>query len=105
MSTGKDRHDYPELPTDLGHSVEDRDLIRFNKIVIRACRTRPIHRFRSAEELLTALLSFQFTTSQLHREDRLQFWSRVVGFSGLLVGLGFLTFCILRLIHYLSLGQ
>ena len=105
MSTGKDRNDYPELPADLGHSAEDRDLIRFNKIVLRACRTRPVRRFRSAEELLTALLSFQFATSELHREEARRFWSRVVGFGGLLVGLGFLTFCLLRLIHYLSEGQ
>src|SRR6202012_2140234 len=45
MSTGKDRNDYPELPADLGDSAEDRDLIRFNKIVLRACRTRPVRRF------------------------------------------------------------
>ena len=105
MSTGKDRHDYPELPADLGHSAEDRDLIRFNKIVLRACRTQPVRRFHSAEELLSALLSFQFATSELHRKEARQFWSRVVGFSGLLIGLGFLTFCLLRLIHYLAEGQ
>jgi serine/threonine protein kinase len=104
MSTGKDRHDYPEFPGDLGNSAEDRDLIRFNKIVLRACRTQPVRRFHSAEELLTSLLSFQFATSELHREDALQFWSRVVGFSGLLIGLGFLTFSLLRLIHYVSEG-
>jgi serine/threonine protein kinase len=92
MSTGKDRNDYPELPADLGHSPEDRDLIRFNKIVLRACRTQPVQRFRSAEDLLTALLSFQFTTSELHHEEARQFWSRVVGYSGLLIGFGFLTF-------------
>ncbi len=105
MSTGKDRNDYPELPADLGHSAEDRDLIRFNKIVLHACRTRPVQRFRSAEELLSALLSFQFATSELHREEARQLWSRVVGYSGLLIGFGFLTFCVLRLIHYLSVGQ
>ncbi len=102
MSTGKDRHDYPELPVDLGRSAEDRDLVRFNKIVLRACRTRPVRRFRSAEELLTALLTFQFATSELHREETGRFWSRLVGFSGLLIGLGFLTFCLLRLVYYLS---
>lgn len=105
MSTGKDRHDYPELPADLGKSAEDRDLIGFNKIVVRACRTQPVRRFRSAEELLTALLSFQFASSESHREEARRFWSRVVGYSGLLIGFGFLIFCILRLIHYLSQGQ
>jgi serine/threonine protein kinase len=105
MSTGKDRNDYPELPADIGHSPEDRDLIRFNKIVLRACRTQPVQRFRSADDLLTALLTFQFATSEMHREEARQFWSRVVGYSGLLIGFGFLTFCLLRLIHYLSAGE
>jgi eukaryotic-like serine/threonine-protein kinase len=105
MSTGKDRHDYPELPADLGQSTEDRDLIRFSKIVLRACRTQPVRRFRSAEELLGALLSFQFTTSELHKEEARRFWSSLVGYSGLLIGFGFLAFCLLRLIHYLSAGE
>jgi eukaryotic-like serine/threonine-protein kinase len=105
MSTGKDRHDYPELPADLGHGAEDRDLVRFSKIVLRACRTQPVQRFRSAEELLSALLSFQFTTSELHKEEARRFWSNWVGYSGLLIGFGFLAFCLLRLIHYLSAGE
>jgi serine/threonine protein kinase len=91
MSTGKDRNDYPELPADLGRSAEDRDLLRFNKIVIRACRTKPVRRFRSAEELMTALLSFQFATSEQHREEAYEFWGRVAGIGGLLVGLACLA--------------
>ena len=105
MSTGKDRNDYPELPADLSRSAEDRDLIRFNKIVLHACRTRPARRFRSADELLTALLSFQFATGELHRDEARRFWTSVVGFGGLLIGFGFVMFCVLRLIHYLSGGQ
>jgi len=105
MSTGKDRNDYPELPADLGRSAEDRDLIRFNKIVLRACRTRPVRRFRSAEELLTALLSFQFATSELHCAEARSLWSRLVGLAGLLVGLGFLTLCLYRLGRLLAEGR
>ena len=104
MSTGKDRQEYPELPADLGQSAEDRDLIRLNKIILRACRTRPVRRFHSAEDLLTALLSFQFATSELRRADTRLYWSRVVGFGGLAVGLGFLSFCVWRLIRYLTEG-
>lgn len=105
MSTGKDRNEYPELPADLGHSAEDRDLIRFNKIVLHACRANPVRRFRTAEELLNALLSFQFATSELHRRQARRFWGRLVGLGGLLVGLAFLTFCLLHLLHLLSRGQ
>ena len=105
MSTGKDRNDYPELPADLGDNAEDRDLLRFNKIVLRACRTRPVRRFRSAEELTTALLSFQFATSELHRQNTRRFWGRVAGVGGLLIGFGFLTLGLLRLLHFLGQGQ
>ena len=105
MSTGKDRNDYPELPADLGHSAEDRDLIRFNKIVLKACRTKPVRRFRSAEELLTALLSFQFATSELRREESYRFWSRWIGVGGLLVGVVFLTLCFRHLVRLLTQGH
>jgi eukaryotic-like serine/threonine-protein kinase len=105
MSTGKDRNDYPELPADLGDSAQDRDLLRFNKIVLRACRTRPVRRFRSAEELLTALLSFQFATSELHRQESRKAWGRRIGLAGLVVVLGVLIFCVRRLIQLLAEGQ
>ncbi|PWU11117.1 MAG: hypothetical protein C5B50_24020 [Verrucomicrobia bacterium] len=105
MSTGKDRSDYPELPADLGQGAEDRDLLRFNKIVLRACRTRPVRRFRSAEELMTALLSFQFATSELHRNESRRFWGRLVGVGGLLIGFGLFSFCLWRLAHLVGQGQ
>jgi serine/threonine protein kinase len=104
MSTGKDRNDYPELPADLGQDAEDRDLLRFNKIVLRACRTKLSQRFRSAEELMSALLSFQFASSELHRKERYRIWSRVVGIGGLLVGLAFLILGLRHLVHLLTQG-
>ena len=51
ISTGKDRHEYPELPTLLGDSEESRKLIEFNKIVIKACRTKPKDRYASSLDL------------------------------------------------------
>ena len=105
MSTGKDRNDYPELPADLGDSAEDRDLLGFNKIVLRACRTQPVRRFRSAEELLTELLSFQFATSELRRRKSRRFWGRLFGVIGLLVGTGFFAFCVWRLVRFLIMAR
>jgi serine/threonine protein kinase len=105
MSTGRDRNDYPALPPDLGDSAEDRDLIRFNQIVIRACRTKPVRRFRSAEELLSALLSFQFATSELQRRQVWRTRGRVAGLIGLLVALGFMGFCVWRLVQLLNQAQ
>ncbi len=66
------------------------------KIVLRACRAQPVRRFRSAEELLSALLSFHFATSELHREEAHRFWSRLVGLAGLLACVGFSTLCLCR---------
>jgi serine/threonine protein kinase len=105
MSTGKDRNDYPELPADLGHGAEDRDLLRFNKIVLRACRTRPVRRFKSAEELMSALLAFQFATSELRRDASHRFWGRLLGAGGLLIGFGLFGFCLWRLAHMLAQGK
>ena len=61
ISTGKDRNEYPELPADLGNTREARDLIAFNQIVLRACRTNPRLRYLDAEEMMSDLLAFQFS--------------------------------------------
>ena len=60
ISTGQDRNDYPELPADLGRPADGRDLIQFNKIIIKACRANPRLRYRDAEEMMSDLLAFQF---------------------------------------------
>jgi eukaryotic-like serine/threonine-protein kinase len=102
MITGKDRNAYPELPADLGNHLEDRDLVEFIKIVIKACRTRPVMRFRSADELMTALLSFQFETSRRHQAHSRKLWSKVIGLGGLLVGVGVVALLLYRLLFSLK---
>jgi eukaryotic-like serine/threonine-protein kinase len=102
LSTGKDRNEYPALPADLGETAEDQDLIQFNKIVLRACRASPTQRFRSAEELMIALLSFQFCTCSPRREKARKISTRLVSIGGLLVGLGFFAFLLYRLIWLLK---
>jgi serine/threonine protein kinase len=97
MSTGKDRSEYPELPADLGVNVEDLNLVGFIKIVIKACRTRPVMRFRSADELMTALLSFQFDASHRRQEYVRNRWAKVIGLGGLLIGFTAVAFLLYRL--------
>jgi serine/threonine protein kinase len=104
ISTGKDRNDYPELPANLGQSAEDRDLVQFNKIVLKACRTAPVRRFRSAEDLMTALLSFGFHTFDLRRRRTWWRWSRVIGVLCLLLGLGVFGLGLRRLVWLLTNG-
>jgi serine/threonine protein kinase len=58
ISTGKDRNDYPELPAHLDDPAEERELLRFNKIILKACRASLSERYRTADELLTDLNAF-----------------------------------------------
>lgn len=60
ISTGKDRNEYPTLPVDMGNAMTVQELIRFNKIVLRACRTNPRLRYHDAGEMMSDLLAFQF---------------------------------------------
>jgi serine/threonine protein kinase/Tfp pilus assembly protein PilF len=59
ISTGKDRHDYPELPTKLDESANSVELIELNEIVLRACRADPRKRYHSAEQMHADLLLLQ----------------------------------------------
>jgi len=55
LSTGKDRLDFPDVPSDFRERT-DRDLWRrINKVVCRACARRVESRYRNADELAHAL--------------------------------------------------
>ena len=97
ISTGKDRNDYPELPADLGSPADARELVRFNKIVLKACRANPRLRYREAEEMMSDLLSFQFGHRGLFEEGRARSISKLMGILGLLVAAGIVSFLIFHL--------
>lgn len=59
ISTGRDRHDYPELPTLLDDTIHDREWMGLNKIILNACRTEPRQRYRSAREMAADLSALQ----------------------------------------------
>ncbi|HZL78285.1 MAG TPA: serine/threonine-protein kinase, partial [Candidatus Limnocylindrales bacterium] len=101
ISTGKDRNDYPELPADLGNTAEARDLVQFNKIVLKACRANPRLRYRDAEEMMSALLAFQFCRHDPRQEKILQTSAKVIGVGGILVAIGVITFLIWRILWLL----
>jgi serine/threonine protein kinase len=104
MSTGHRAEEYPLLPADLGTTVEDLELAQFNRIVLKACRPNPWSRYRSADELMIALLSFQF-----HR--RISVWGTgrslgwLMGVIGAAIGAGFVIFLVWRLVWLLRHGQ
>lgn len=101
ISTGKDRNAYPELPTDLGHTAETQNLIQFNKIVLKACRTNPRLRYRDAEEMMSALLSFQFCPRDPRQEKIKQTVIGMISYFGLVFAIGVETFFIWRIIWLL----
>jgi serine/threonine protein kinase len=102
ISTGLDRNDYPALPAHLDRNREGRDLIRFNKIVLKACRQNPLKRYSSADEMLTALLAFQFSPRSLRQEKRLHTAARLMGIAGVLVGAVVIFFLVRRIVWLLN---
>jgi serine/threonine protein kinase len=85
MSTGRDRNDYPALPDDLDNSAESRDLISLNKIILKACRVKPWHRYQTAEDMMSALLAFQFDRKALFQSENRRRFGRLVGLAGIIV--------------------
>src|SRR6266566_1435286 len=85
ISTGRDRNDYPDLPETLTDTAEDRDLVNFNKIVLNACRADAEQRYQSAEELLTAVVSFQFSRYDPRKEEAQRLSHKLVSTGGLLI--------------------
>jgi serine/threonine protein kinase len=88
ISTGKDRNEYPALP-DLPRShAETRDLILLNRIILKACRAKSGQRYDTAEELMQALLAFQFDKATLRKRRTTNLLIRVVAVIGAIVALG-----------------
>jgi serine/threonine protein kinase len=105
ISTGMDRLQYPALPADLGKSVEDQNLIQFNKIILKACRANPLRRFKSAEQLMAALLGFQFGVRKSRKLRALQRWMTIIGVIGALAAAGVVGGLLWRIFHLLKTGQ
>ncbi|HEV2210480.1 MAG TPA: LamG-like jellyroll fold domain-containing protein [Verrucomicrobiae bacterium] len=59
LSTGKDRHEYPELPTLLDETIHGKELVELNKVIVKACRTDPKDRYANAEQLVADLERLQ----------------------------------------------
>ena len=105
MSTGRDRNDYPELPERLADTAEDRDLVQFNKIVLKACRADAGRRYQSADELLTALVSFQFSNYDPRMEKARRGLLKLVSAGGLVLAAVVITLSVRHLIWLLKHGQ
>ncbi|MHB1309051.1 MAG: serine/threonine-protein kinase [Limisphaerales bacterium] len=55
IATGKDRREFPELPTDLATAAEQRELSQLNAIVLKCCQHDPERRYATARSLVDDL--------------------------------------------------
>jgi serine/threonine protein kinase len=55
ISMGRDRWQFPELPTTIGTRPDQDSLRRLHEIILTACETDPAHRYQSAAEMQAAL--------------------------------------------------
>jgi serine/threonine protein kinase len=101
ISTGKDRNDYPELPADLGRLADGRDLIQFNKIILKACRANPRLRYRDAEEMMSDLLAFQFCRRGPFEGKIPQSSIKIFNIFSLLIAVGVILFLMWRIVWVL----
>ncbi len=56
MATGKDRQDFPELPTNLDELASREGMLELNAVVAKACRPDPGERYASAQAMHDELL-------------------------------------------------
>jgi serine/threonine protein kinase len=101
ISTGNDRNEFPALPERLGNHSETRDMILLNKIILKACRARPWLRYQTAEEMMQALLAFQFNKNSLRNREL----ADVLGRAGLILALLVVICGIWRIVWLMQHGH
>jgi serine/threonine protein kinase len=104
LSTGKDRNEYPALPESLGSHAETRDLILLNKIILKACRAKSWQRYQTAEEMMLALLAFQFDQAALRKRENMTLLTKVFAVIGAIAALGVFGGIIWRFIWLMKHG-
>jgi serine/threonine protein kinase len=104
LSTGKDRNEYPALPESLGSHAEIRDLILLNKIILKTCRAKAWQRYQTAEEMMLALLAFQFDQAALRKRENMTLLTKVFAVIGAIAALGVFGGIIWRFIWLMKHG-
>ena len=88
MSTGKDRQEFPELPTNLRELPEREGLLELNAVIAKACRHDPRDRYPNAAAMRADLELLQSGKSlaRLHRMEKQLRTLRRTGLAVTLVG-------------------
>jgi hypothetical protein len=79
--------------------------VNFNKIVLNACRAEAGQRYQTAEELLTAVVSFQFSRYDPRKEKALGHLLKLVSVGGLLTAAIVIILLVWRLVWLLKQEQ
>jgi WD40 repeat protein len=91
-STGKDRHEFPELPTLLDQLPEQDRFLELNEVILHACSPQPSSRYASADDMhadLVVLANGKSVKRLRLLEQRLSRLKHIAGI--LLVGLAVLS--------------
>ncbi len=87
-STGKDRHDFPELPTQLDAFSDHAGFLELNEVILQACKNDASKRYQSAWDMHADLLVLANGKSVKRLKMLERRWSnlkRVAGLSGMLL--------------------
>ncbi len=96
LATGRDRLDFPELPTNIGETPDCGLLLEFNSIIAKACEPDPRRRYQSAAQMTGEMKLLQQGKS-IRRTRRRAALARRIGFSlAALAGAAALTIVVLK---------
>ncbi|MGD0613948.1 MAG: LamG-like jellyroll fold domain-containing protein [Verrucomicrobiota bacterium] len=90
IATGRDRLDFPELPSDLRDDPERKTLVQLNDIFLRACDEDRKRRYRSAAEMRADLAALNSGQPLRHGRSRLKRTRNLV----MIALAGVLVFCL-----------
>jgi len=89
--TGKDRQEFPELPTRLGTDGGEAAFLELNEVVLRACAREPRDRYPTARELLADLTLLQEGKSLRRVRQRRRRLRRMAAVAAVVLGAGALA--------------
>jgi len=105
ISTGRDRRDFPALPADL---AEDEAMLELNAVILKACKTEPKERYRSAEEMrndLTLLQAGESVKRKRTNQRRLAATMKLSLVAGLIALIAVGAFRLLQLVSKNQFGS
>jgi serine/threonine protein kinase len=91
MSSGRDRQEFPNLPSRIGELSDGEGFLELNEVVLRACQVDPRERYQTAEAMADdlALLASGRSVRRLRTLERR--WSRFRRIAPVAVGFGFMA--------------